>query len=480
MRVAIVQEQVDVRRGGAETSTIEMARHLAALGLDVTVVCANRHEGPEARRHAGREGSDEATKRQSDEGLGWPTASAVGDANSSGPNTTQTGATGPLKFHSINVGGGSRVSRAVGFVAQADGFCRAEHFDIVHAVTPCFSCNLYQPRGGTYVETVNRSVARAAGPLSKLVRRIGRRFNRRQRFLLLAERRLLADRNPPFVAAVSAYVARQVRAAFPQFPTDRLRVVFNGVDIEPWSAEEARTWRAAVRRDIGIDEATPLVLFVAHNFKLKGLGELIRALAVLSHSSRSPALERAGHPQSEPGARATGQDSDEATKRRSDEATKRRSDEAAARSNCALAVAGRDSPAPYSRLARRLRVDDRVRFLGTRDDIRSLYAAADLLAHPTWYDPCSRVVLEALSCGLPVVTTRFNGAADVIEEGKHGVVIDSPRDAAALASAISRCLEPELREACAAGAPQMRDHLSMARHARELKSLYEEAAAAKI
>jgi UDP-glucose:(heptosyl)LPS alpha-1,3-glucosyltransferase len=114
-----------------------------------------------------------------------------------------------------------------------------------------------------------------------------------------------------------------------------------------------------------------------------------------------------------------------------------------------------------------------MHFLGPRDDIRRLYAAADVLAHPTWYDPCSRVVLEALCCGLPVVTTRLNGAAEAIEDGRHGVVIDSPGNTAALADAIAVCLKPEMHEACQAAAATMREHLSMARHARELRALYE-------
>jgi UDP-glucose:(heptosyl)LPS alpha-1,3-glucosyltransferase len=407
MRVAIVQEQIDVRRGGAETSTLEMARHLAVLGLDVTVVCAEagRHEGTEVRRHEG------------------------------------------VTIHSVDVVGGSRVGRTIQFVGEADRFCREEGFGIIHAVTPCFSCNVYQPRGGTYVETVRQSIARAGSPLARLVKRIGRRFNRRQRFLLLVEREILTDREPPFVAAVSNYVARQVGAAFPRYPADRLRVVFNGVEIDPLSPDKAQTHRADVRRELGLDEATPLVLFVAHNFKLKGLGELIRAAAPSAarlgrRRSQSPTLERVGHP-------------------------------GVLGSNWVLAVVGRDSPSRYRRLARRRGVADRVRFLGSRDDIRPVYAAADVLAHPTWHDPCSRVVLEALSCGLPVVTTRFNGAAEVIEDGRHGVVIDSPRDTAALATAIETCLQPIVRQSCAEDAPRLRATLSMDRHSRELKAMFE-------
>jgi len=71
-----------------------------------------------------------------------------------------------------------------------------------------------------------------------------------------------------------------------------------------------------------------------------------------------------------------------------------------------------------------------------------------VVAHPTWYDPCSRVVLEALAVGLPAVTTRYNGAAEVMEVGRHGTVIDEPQDVAALAQALRTTLAPEVRAAC--------------------------------
>ena len=450
MKIAIVQEHVDIRRGGAETSTLEMAGQLAALGLDVTVVCV---------------GSDEATERRSDEELdsqgtpgGWPIASAVGDANATSSNATGREQTPRLKFHRIPITTGSRVARAVRFVAEADRYCREERFDIVHAVTPCFSCNVYQPRGGTYVEAVRRSTGRARTWLGRFLKRFGRRFNRRQRFLLLVERAMLSDPNPPFVAAVSDYVADQVRQAFPAHPAERLRVVFNGVEIDPLHDEESRTRRLAVRRELGIDHATPLVLFVAHNFKLKGLGELLHATAIRSQSESEPEAQARAHFQSEPEAQAWAHHSRDGTPHAA----------------WTLAVVGRGNPAPFRRLARKLGILDPVRFLGPRGDLAALYAAADVLAHPTWYDPCSRVVLEALCCGLPVVTTRFNGAAEVMEAGRHGVVLDSPRDVEALAAAIDECLKPSVRAACTADAPRMRERLSMARHARELADVYKQ------
>lgn len=418
MRVAIVQETIDAQRGGAETSTLEMARHLAALGLNVTVVAAAAAGAPRAAEEPGRtlEKPERAAGRL--------------DRAADEPNT-------PLQTRLIPVAGASKAARTRAFVAGADEFCRAERFDIIHAVTPCLSANVYQPRGGTYLETIARSAALVSNPLLRALKSLGRRFNARQQWLLRTERALLTRETPPFVAAVSAYVKRQVETAF-HVPPARVRVVFNGVEIEPLGAPEAAERRAALRQTLGLAADAPLVLFVAHNFKLKGLAELIQAAAWRSADSGSIAAPA-----------------------------------------WTLAVAGRDKPDPYERLARRLGVAGHVRFLGAGVPMSSLYAVADVLAHPTWYDPCSRVVLEALSVGLPVVTTRWNGAAEALEPHRHGEIVDSPAEIPSLAQAIQQCLRPEIRAACRADAPRLRERLSMARHARELKTFYEEIASGR-
>ena len=82
-------------------------------------------------------------------------------------------------------------------------------------------------------------------------------------------------------------------------------------------------------------------------------------------------------------------------------------------------------------------------------------------------------MLEALGCGLPVVTTRYNGAAEAIDSGRTGVVIDDPGYAEELAVAIDTCAQPEIHTACRDAAAANRERLSMARHARELRVLYE-------
>ncbi|MCH7870906.1 MAG: glycosyltransferase family 4 protein, partial [Planctomycetes bacterium] len=277
-----------------------------------------------------------------------------------------------------------------------------------------------------------RSVAMGRTVVGRCVKRISRWLNARQRFLLATERGLLTRPSPPYVAAVSQYVKRQVQRAYGT-PPERVRVVFNGVAIEPLANDDAKAERTELRGRYGCSAEARVVLFVAHNFKLKGLAELIRATA----------------------------------------------GEGGARPGWTCWVAGRDNATPYRRLATSLGVERDVAFLGADVPMGLLYAAADVLAHPTFYDPCSRVVLESLCCGLPVVTTRHNGAAEVMRAGVHGEVVDSPRAIDALRRAIENCLSPAVRDACRSDAAAMRTRLSMSRHAGELMELYEQVLSSK-
>ncbi len=141
-------------------------------------------------------------------------------------------------------------------------------------------------------------------------------------------------------------------------------VVRNGVELDRFRPREEHEGRE-VR-----------ALFCAHAFALKGLDRAIRALAFA------------------PSARLT--------------------------------VVGRDASGPWRALARARGVADRVTFKGEVADLAPELAASDVLLHPTRYDPCSLVVLEALAAAVPVITTREDGSSEVVGEG--GFVLEDPED----------------------------------------------------
>jgi UDP-glucose:(heptosyl)LPS alpha-1,3-glucosyltransferase len=151
----------------------------------------------------------------------------------------------------------------------------------------------------------------------------------------------------------------------------------------------------------------------------------------------------------------------------------------------ALVIVGTSETAGFERLARRLGLTDRVRFAGYCPDMRDAYFAADLLVHPTFYDPCSNVVLEALACGLPVITTRNNGASELLRptgDGgvcAEGLVMDDPHDHARLSWCLEQMLDPARRAACARAARQTAAGWSFEDHYHGLLAILAEAAERK-
>src|SRR6185503_7061837 len=100
------------------------------------------------------------------------------------------------------------------------------------------------------------------------------------------------------------------------------------------------------------------------------------------------------------------------------------------RKDFCIVVAGLNEPhaAPYLRVARRLDCAERVRFLGHQPRIEELYAAADVFCLPTFSDPCAIASIEAMACGLASVTSRFNGAAELMQPGVNGFVLQEPQN----------------------------------------------------
>jgi UDP-glucose:(heptosyl)LPS alpha-1,3-glucosyltransferase len=171
-------------------------------------------------------------------------------------------------------------------------------------------------------------------------------------------------------------------------------------------------------------------LFAAHNFRLKGLASLIKALAVLKNKlTKRPAF---------------------------------------------LIVVGRGQTRKYSRLASRLNVRDRIIFFGPAGNIYNLLSCADAAVLPTYYDPSSRFILEALAAGKPVITTKYNGATDLFTADRHGKVFDSPDDIDSLAEAMRfYCITENLITAKKAiQDDDIKSKISIESHCQKLLELY--------
>src|SRR4029434_7180905 len=105
-------------------------------------------------------------------------------------------------------------------------------------------------------------------------------------------------------------------------------------------------------------------------------------------------------------------------------------------------IAGGKRSARWERFAGQLGVSDHSTVHGPVADMVPYYAAADAYIHPTYYDPCSLVLLEAAASGLPIVTTRrYNGVVELFRTGEDILTIDLPTDEDALFAQIDVLFE---------------------------------------
>jgi UDP-glucose:(heptosyl)LPS alpha-1,3-glucosyltransferase len=127
-------------------------------------------------------------------------------------------------------------------------------------------------------------------------------------------------------------------------------------------------------------------------------------------------------------------------------------------------------------MARRLGVSDFTLFLGPVKEMEQYYAASNIYVYPIFYDSCSLTVLEALASGLPVITSRFNGAADVIVSNKGGKILENPADVEELAESIAFYFDEDRRNAARGVARQWMEKYSPTSHVEETLRVYHEVA----
>ncbi len=307
------------------------------------------------------------------------------------------------------------------------------HYDIIHSVLPFDFADVYQPRGGSYPEAAVRNAASFENAALRIFKLLTSFANFRRTLLARAERKLCKKEDGPIIAALSEYVRTQFKKYY-NLPDERIYVCPNGIRLpSPEKISRADKLRAEIIAKFKIKQADEPVffLFAAHNFRLKGLASLIKAFAILnSRLTKRPAY---------------------------------------------LIIAGRGKTWKYRRLAKKLDVNDRILFFGSAANLNDLLDVADVAVLPTYYDPSSRFVLEALAAGKPVITTKFNGAVDLFMADRHGKVFDSPDDIDSLTEAI-RFYSATENLTVAKKAIQdddIKSKISIETHCRKLLELYE-------
>lgn len=373
MRIALVIERFEPRRGGVEAVAWTVAHALAATGDDITVF-ARRAVRPEPHAPA-------------------------------------------LRVERLRVPSAWQPLRVLAFSAASARAWKSRRFDVVQSFSRTRHQDVYRAGGGCHAVYMERTYGPRAAYL--------RRWTPRHATLLALEARVFADPRQ-WLVCNSEMVRREIAERY-HVAEERFAVIPNGVDLDRFRPDAAAESARSLRRELA-PEAARVWLLAGSGFRRKGVDTALRALA------------RAADP------------------------------------DAVLWIAGRDPVGPWRALAERLGVATRTRFLGPRDDLPAVYAAADALLLPTRYDAFANVCLEAAAAGLPIVTSAANGAAAWLGD-EAALVVDDPEDVEGIAGALHRLRDPELRRSLGAAALSRARTASWDAHVAALRALYRRVAA---
>lgn len=255
--------------------------------------------------------------------------------------------------------------RDLGFASSVCRTLQSHSFDLVqsHERIPC--CDVYRAGDGVHREWLRQRCRNLGIP-----GRAGIRLNPYHYYVMAAEKKLFANPGLKAVICNSYMVKREIRHYF-GLPASRLHVIYNGVDASAFHPALKTQYRQSIRLQYGIPEDAVLFLLVGSGFERKGVPQLLRAMEMLPD-------------------------------------------------NVYLMVVGKDRKLAAYRKASR-----RVIFTGGQREVTPFYGAADAFVLPTLYDPFPNAALEAMACGLPVITSFKSGAAELLKNGEGGLVCDA-------------------------------------------------------
>jgi len=320
--------------------------------------------------------------------------------------------------HKVPVITGLSVFKVISFAVNVRRLLKQEQFDIIHSFERTLYQDVYRAGDGCHREWLVQR--RQIDPWYK---KISIRLNPLHIVLLAIEKQIFKDGNYRVIIANSERGKREIMHHY-GVPSERITVIYNAVDPDRYILNNSVEDRTDIRKSLAIPLTDRVLLFVGSGFRRKGLRATLKALSELDSTIR-------------------------------------------------LIVVGKDRVRFYRRLAEALGIENRVHFTGPVVDTERYYNASDLFIFPTIYEPFSNVCLEAMAAGLPVVTSRINGASEAVTEGENGFIVENPADAHEIAGKIQEGLglsRASLREFNSA----LLKKFSWEQHMEKLTPLYED------
>ncbi|MGD9035552.1 MAG: glycosyltransferase family 4 protein [Syntrophobacterales bacterium] len=290
-------------------------------------------------------------------------------------------------------------------------------FDIVNGISQIYPQDIYRLGDGIHKHwlTVRRP---------RMFSHVYDKISPRHRLLLHLEKKIFSPGNYKRIIANSE-LCKQHAIKYYKVPPQLVDVIFCGVDFAIFNSS-VRNEGAQLRIFFGIGRELIVVLFVGTNYERKGLDTVLQGISRLRDKEKYRLL-----------------------------------------------VVGKGNIPRYQRLAQKLGLQEITVFCGYQEHMPPFYGAADIFLLPSYYDPFGNVCLEAMACGLPVITTRETGVSELMAHGKSGFVMDHPGDIFTLANWLEALEDPELRRSMGAEAQEQAAFLTIERNVERTILAYE-------
>ena len=288
-------------------------------------------------------------------------------------------------------------------------------FDIIHSMERIFYQDIFRVSDGINPVQMQQKYPH---PVVRFIKKIGPR----RLALSYLEHRIFVDKGCKVVMTNSELVKRNIIEHYMMDP-EKIVVIYNGVDTSRFNPKVKEKYRKSLRNKYSIKKDEIVLVFVSNNFKLKRLDLVLEAMALLKNN------------------------------------------------RIRLFVIGADNHRTYQRWVVNNGLTDQVLFLGPKRNIEKYYAASDIFVLPTLYDAFANVCLEAMACGLPVITTDSNGAADLILDRENGYILKTQR-ADELAARIKALESESDRVKMGTAAAAEAATFTMKKHLSEVLKLY--------
>lgn len=246
-------------------------------------------------------------------------------------------------------------------------------FDIIQSFSRLGFGDVIRIGGGCHQVFLDKYLNSLENPIYKFKKKLEYKLSLQDYFTRYYEAKDFEEGNYKKIVAVSQMVKDDIIKLY-DVPADDIIVNHNGVDINKFHPKNKDKFSAVIRKKHCLTKDDYVLLFLGTGFKRKGLKYVLSALKSVD--------------------------------------------------NAKLMIVGKGDIEKFKSKAEELSVLDRCRFIGPVREVEKYYAAADIFVFPSTYDPCANVTLEAMASGLPIITTKDNGASGVIDDGKNGYVLE--------------------------------------------------------